>query len=74
MNGELASPAFRFLRRKSELHSDRKMMTKQVPWNFTKFLVNRNADKVVFLHPRTSQKDIVSAIKKMIYEEGEKPF
>ena len=43
-----------------------------MPWNFTKFLVDRKTEKVYYFNPRVSQKDIIKEIKKMIKDNTAK--
>ena len=65
VNGPNATPLFRYLRHQSRLYDQNKQQTRQVPWNFTKFLVNRQTEKVEYFNPRVSQKDVIKAIKKI---------
>ena len=74
VNGAQATDYFKFLRPQSGLYNAETQQTRQVPWNFTKFLVNRNADRVIYFNPRTDQKEIVNAIKDMISRGTEKVF
>ena len=40
VNGDDCHPLYKFLRRNSTLHDPKTGTTKEVPWNFAKFLVN----------------------------------
>ena len=52
VNGELTNEVFKFLRLRSSLHDAQKGTTKEVPWNFTKFLVTADLSQVTFINPR----------------------
>jgi glutathione peroxidase len=39
VNGDGACEVYKFLRRNSRLYNKDRNLTRQVPWNFTKFLV-----------------------------------
>ena len=40
VNGEATHPVFKYLRLNSELYNPRTKMSKNIPWNFAKFLVD----------------------------------
>ena len=52
VNGPNAHPIFQYLRSKSELWSEKKKAAKEIPWNFSKFLVNADGKIVLYLDPR----------------------
>lgn len=67
VNGENTNPIYRQLRRNSSLFDAKKNKTKQVPWNFSKFLVDAQC-QITFISPRDEAKDyepkIIEALKK----------
>ena len=52
VNGKNTHDLYNFLRSKSSLFDARKQVAKEIPWNFTKFLVNGDGKCVKFYHPR----------------------
>ena len=54
VNGEHTHPLYRFLRAHSVLHNPTTDESKQIPWNFTKFLVDRNGEVVKMFNPEDS--------------------
>ena len=40
VNGPNAHPVYQFLRKNSELYNEQEKVAGEIPWNFTKFLVN----------------------------------
>ena len=58
VNGETACEVYKFLRRNSRLYSTENNRTRQVPWNFTKFLVCADGQTVVYFNPRVSPREM----------------
>lgn len=56
VNGENTNPIYRHLRRNSSLYDANKNKTKQVPWNFAKFLVDAQG-QITFIGPRDEVKE-----------------
>lgn len=52
VNGDNVHPLFKFLRNNSELYDPVTQTTKQIPWNFGKFLVDREGKVVGFYGPK----------------------
>ena len=48
VNGGEADPAYEYLRNNSDLRGGK------IPWNFAKFLVNKDGDVVAFYGPQRS--------------------
>ncbi len=46
VNGENANEVYKLLRIKSTLFNPKSGLTKEVPWNFSKFLVTANLESV----------------------------
>ena len=58
VNGEHANDVYKLLRIKSSLFNPKSGLTKEVPWNFSKFLVTANLESVEFINPRVEPADI----------------
>ena len=65
VNGENSHPIYKFLRKNSKLDSGEKGI-KEIPWNFSKFLVNRNGNVIEFYPPTVSPKKISSKIEELL--------
>ena len=63
VNGENANEVYKLLRIKSALFNPKSGLTKEVPWNFSKFLVTANLESVEFINPRIEPKDILPMIE-----------
>lgn len=61
VNGKSAHPLFRYLTKEAP-----GMVTDQVKWNFTKFLVNKEGKVIKRFAPKTEPKDIEEAIKELL--------
>ena len=59
---------YRFLRRNSELYNAAKDQTSEIPWNFAKFIVNKQGQVVKYMGPREDPNDAISLIEKMVLE------
>jgi len=66
VNGEDAHPLFKFLRNNSELYDPKTNTAKQIPWNFAKFLLDRNGKVVGFYSPRVDPIDMEKDIEKLL--------
>ena len=66
VNGSNTTELFQFLRRNSSLYNPETGLTKQVPWNFTKFVVDRSGSKVLFFSPRATEEEVQAAIESML--------
>ena len=62
MNGKNADKIFKYCRANSELYKPVKNTAKEIPWNFTKFVIDATGSNVKFMDPRTlaetAEKDI----------------
>lgn len=68
VNGVNASPLYRYLRFNSELFDRETGLTRVVPWNFAKFVVDRNGKVIKFASPRVKPKELEHIIEKeLIY-------
>ena len=62
VNGSKEDPFYTFLKNKRSGIGG----TKQIKWNFTKFLINKDGDVVNRFGPQSEPKDIESSIKELI--------
>ncbi|MFL2699226.1 MAG: glutathione peroxidase [Gammaproteobacteria bacterium] len=62
VNGSKEDPFYTFLKNKRSGVGG----TKQIKWNFTKFLINKDGDVVNRFGPQSEPKDIESSIKELI--------
>ena len=66
VNGFEADPVFKYLRRNSELYHERNGTAKEIPWNFTKFLVNKDGHVLKYIDPREKIDKIRPLIEEII--------
>ena len=69
MNGPKTHAVYRFLRRNSELFNKKENTSKLIPWNFSKFLLNRKGQVVKFFMPSDQIEDIRAEVLKLIQWE-----
>ena len=65
VNGSNTHPVYNYLRSHSSLHSE-KEGTKEVPWSWSKFLVNGKGQVVEYYSPKVYPVEIKDDIKKLI--------
>ena len=65
VNGNNCHPLFKFLRKNSSLDQNTKGI-KEIPWNFTKFLIDRNGNVVDMYPPTTTPKTLISQIETLL--------
>mmetsp|Transcript_28948 Transcript_28948/g.33052 ORF Transcript_28948/g.33052 Transcript_28948/m.33052 type:complete len:111 (+) Transcript_28948:271-603(+) len=52
VNGKNCHDVFKFCRTNSPLYDENKNKCKSIPWNFTKFLIDRDGQVVAFYSPK----------------------
>jgi glutathione peroxidase-family protein len=57
VNGNKTNPVYKYLKKNQKVEN--------IPWNFAKFLVNKDGDVVAYYPPPTSPTDILKDIKKL---------
>ena len=67
VNGNDCHPVYKFLRKNSSLNQGDKGI-KEIPWNFTKFLVDRNGNVVQFYSPQDNFDKVVSKIEELLVD------
>ena len=65
-NGPNSHPVYQYLRLNSPLFDKQNQLAKEIPCNFTKFLVNENGHVVGYWDPNHDIIDIVSEITKCL--------
>ena len=66
VNGPNTCEVYRFLRQNSELYDEKKKQSKEIPWNFAKFLVNGEGKVVSYHNPRIEPKDLEKQISALL--------
>ena len=51
VNGEECHDVWKWLRVNSELYNKKKQKTNEIPWNFSKFLVNKEGKVLKYFNP-----------------------
>ena len=79
VNGKNTNEVFRFLRANSSLYDAKKKVTKEIPWNFCKFLVSGDGKRVRYYNPRIDPVKMIPDIEKFLGKvadqaEGEPRF
>jgi len=69
VNGKCAHPVFEFLRKHSKLHDAKRNLSKPLPWNFSKFVVNPNGD-VKFYAPNVSLSTVRSDLEPVLSKDS----
>jgi glutathione peroxidase len=65
VNGNDCHPIFKFLRKNSSLDQGEKGI-KEIPWNFAKFLVDRNGKVIDFFAPTVTPEKLASKIEGLL--------
>jgi hypothetical protein len=52
VNGKNTHELYKFLRTYSSLYDEKKKVSREIPWNYTKFLVSGDGTKVRYFNPR----------------------
>jgi len=67
VNGPNTHPVYSWLRGNSELYDKKEQKAQQIPWNFSKFLVDRNGNVSKYYAqrplPLDFEKDILALLK-----------
>ena len=63
VNGEDTHPLYVYLRNHSELFSADKGAAKVIPWNFAKFILDRDGKVIKFAPPTTEPKELRELIE-----------
>lgn len=66
VNGDNANDIFKFLRFNSDLYDKKKDMIKEIPWNFTKFLVDREGKVCGYFGPNENGEKVCEKIEALL--------
>ena len=66
VNGANCHEVYKFLRKQSELYDQGKDTVKEIPWNFSKFLVDRNGKVIGFYPPTVSPNELGGKIEALL--------
>ena len=66
VNGSNCHPVYNYLRSHSELYDEKKQVASEIPWNFAKFLVDRDGKTTKYFNPKTDPLDIKGDIEKIL--------
>ena len=66
VNGPNTHPVFRFLRANSELHDPLTVKSKEIPWNFAKFLLDKDGKVVKYYNPTVEPQKFEEDVKKLL--------
>ena len=68
VNGPNCHPLYRFLRRNSELYDPKTDTSKEIEWNFVKFILDRNGKVVAFKAATEKPESFKPLIEKLLNE------
>ena len=64
VNGKNTHEVFKYLRNNcKELYDSQKKRTKEIPWNFSKFLINREGKLLKYYNPRINPVGMIPDIE-----------
>ena len=66
VNGQNTHPVFKYLRANSELHDAKTGKSKEIPWNFAKFLLDKNGKVVKYYDPKVEPETFEEDVKKLL--------
>ena len=72
VNGKETHELYKYLRSNSALYDPQKKVAKEIPWNYTKFLVSGDGKKVRYFNPREDPVKIIPFIEKFFESERKK--
>ena len=66
VNGDQAHDVFKFCRINSPLFDPKKQLTKQIPWNFSKFVIDREGKVRGYFDIRSKVHDCEKLVKELL--------
>lgn len=66
VNGKDTHDVYKYVRAKSSLYDTKKKVSREVPWNFTKFLISGDGTKVRYYNPRIDPSKLAPDIQKYL--------
>lgn len=64
VNGASCDSFYTYLRMNSELYDEKTGKAGVIPWNFAKFILDRNGKVVKFAHPSVKPQELLPIIEK----------
>ena len=71
VNGPNTHEVYKYLRKNSPLYDSSSQLTSEVPWNFTKFVVNKKGNVVSYFDPRSDWEDVTATVQRFLNEKDE---
>lgn len=65
VNGKNAHPVFTYLKNNSELYNSKKRKADELPWNFCKFILDRQGQVVKYIEPQVEPYEARVMIEQM---------
>jgi len=66
VNGPQTHEVFRYLRANTDLYDPKANLIQEVPWNFTKFLVNRDGKVIRYYGPGDAPSKMEEDVKNLL--------
>ena len=66
VNGKNCSSIWKYLRLNSELYDKKKKKSKEIPWNFAKFLISADGQIIKYYSPRVDPIGVVKDIERYL--------
>ena len=66
VNGKDSCEVYKYLRQNSELYDSAKKEAKEIPWNFAKFIVDRNGKVISYHNPKVDPESLVKNIEELL--------
>ena len=66
VNGSNTSEVYKFLKEHSELNDPAKHAAGDIPWNFAKFIVNKDGQVVSYHHPKVNPDSLTKNIEELL--------
>ena len=63
VNGPDCHDVYKYLRTNSELYDKDKQEAREIPWNFAKFLIDKDGNVVKYYGPKIEPNDIIPDFK-----------
>ena len=66
VNGKDTCDVYNYLRQNSELYDASKKESKEIPWNFAKFIVDSNGNVISYHGPKTDPETLIPEIEQIL--------
>mmetsp|Transcript_7449 Transcript_7449/g.6598 ORF Transcript_7449/g.6598 Transcript_7449/m.6598 type:complete len:131 (-) Transcript_7449:21-413(-) len=68
VNGEESHEVYKYCRKNSDLRDPKTGKLKSIPWNFSKFIINKKGEVKGFYSPKEDPKDMIKMIQELVDE------